>query len=334
MKMVVICAHHISYNRGGLASITRLTARELCRQGYRVVILTNESDGRFSCDGCEIVLNPSRWICFKRILLADYVICEGAIFRLCWPLLLIPKKSIVVRHMPIMMTLSLVRRFFERWLSLNAVWSGVSRYVVDRERIASTVVPNACDGTIFFDDGRKREYDLVFLGGVNRIKGADLLFDAVKDLLSEGVSINRLTYIGEGDLAPVLMARSAEIESRGCRVVFTGNLDAGVVAEQLRCHRCLVVPSSKMGWLEAFGCVCIEGLACGCQVVASDSGGIPEAIGECGVLFNSDDIMSLKLALKKVLCRGWRVDDNARRNHLAQYTPNKLIRSYFKLMER
>ena len=331
-QKVVICSHHISYNMGGVATITRLTADELLRQGYEVVILTNCDDGKFRPKGCRIFLNPSPWCCLKQIVLSDYVICEGAIVRLCWPLLVVPKKSIVVRHMPITQRLSLLRRCVEKWLSLNAVWAGVSKYVAEREYIKMAIVPNARDHRIFYDDNRQKKFDLIFVGGINRIKGADILFEAVERLIDDGIKINRLTFVGEGDLHDALKHRLTNGRIGQCDVVFTGNLDSWGVAEMLRNHRCMIAPTNEELFAEAFPCVCLEGAACGCTIISSNSGGMSESMGPSGITFDSRNIDALCGAIKKVLCDGWQPSRSAVAEHLSHYTPESLVNAYFQLM--
>lgn len=48
----------------------------------------------------------------------------------------------------------------------------------------------------------------------------------------------------------------------------------------------LVLPSiPKMTWQEQFGMVLVEAMACGIPVLASNSGSIPEVVGDAGLLF-------------------------------------------------
>ena len=58
------------------------------------------------------------------------------------------------------------------------------------------------------------------------------------------------------------------------------------VPRHLRALDALVLPSESTPlWKEQFGHVLIEAMACGVPVVGSDSGAIPEVIGEAGLLF-------------------------------------------------
>ncbi len=52
---------------------------------------------------------------------------------------------------------------------------------------------------------------------------------------------------------------------------------------------------------EPFGIVALEGIACGCVVVGSEGGGLPEAIGPCGRTFKNGDAQDLARVLAELL---------------------------------
>lgn len=58
---------------------------------------------------------------------------------------------------------------------------------------------------------------------------------------------------------------------------------------------------------EGFGLPALEAMACGCPVVASDRGSLPEIVGEAGSLAPAEDAQALATALLRVLADdGWR----------------------------
>lgn len=64
----------------------------------------------------------------------------------------------------------------------------------------------------------------------------------------------------------------------------------------------VVVPSvSVSNWKEQYGRVAAEALACGKEVIASDSGALPELLGGQGYLFKEGDAKELKELLEKRL---------------------------------
>jgi glycosyltransferase involved in cell wall biosynthesis len=68
--------------------------------------------------------------------------------------------------------------------------------------------------------------------------------------------------------------------------------------QALNQHEIMVVPSR---WREPFGLVALEGLACGCVVLASDGGGLPDAVGSAGLLFRRGEQADLQAQLGRLL---------------------------------
>ena len=64
----------------------------------------------------------------------------------------------------------------------------------------------------------------------------------------------------------------------------------------------LVLPShSTRRWVEQFGRVLTEAMACGVPVVGSDSGEIPNVIGEAGLIFPEGDVGALRERLQHLM---------------------------------
>ena len=83
---------------------------------------------------------------------------------------------------------------------------------------------------------------------------------------------------------------------------------------------------------EAFGLVVIEGLACGCSVVASNRGGIPEALGGFGILYEAGDADALCLELKRQLAHCTPFPMGKIENHLKHHKPAAVAAEYEKLL--
>jgi glycosyltransferase involved in cell wall biosynthesis len=86
----------------------------------------------------------------------------------------------------------------------------------------------------------------------------------------------------------------------------------------------LVLPSlTRPNWVEQFGRVLIEAMACGVAVVGSSSGEIPWVVGDAGVIFPEGDAEALRGVLAGLLADGDRRGELARRGRervLAQFT--------------
>ncbi|WP_228255022.1 glycosyltransferase [Ornithinimicrobium avium] len=140
--------------------------------------------------------------------------------------------------------------------------------------------------------------DPVQVGYVGRLaahKGVGVLLDAVAaypDL--------RLTVVGAGPQEEQLRERAA-YPDLGDRVSFAGAATQEELPALLAGLDVLAVPSlTTPGWVEQFGRVVVEAMAAGVPVVASDSGALPEVVGDAGVLVPEGDAAALGEALLRV----------------------------------
>ena len=98
-----------------------------------------------------------------------------------------------------------------------------------------------------------------------------------------------------------------ELQGKGIEVQRLGHVSREEVPGALRASDVHVVPSR---WDEPCGLTILEGLATGIPIVASATGGSPELVGEAGLLFPRDDVVSLARRLASLL------DDPVRRKEL------------------
>ena len=114
------------------------------------------------------------------------------------------------------------------------------------------------------------------------------------------------------------------------QVTFAGPKRDAELAHLLQQHKILVIPSR---YDEPFGVVALEGIACGCVAVGSAGGGLPEAIGPCGLTFPNGDVDALARTLEKLL----RAPEERQRlmahapEHLAKFQPAAIAEAYLTL---
>ena len=76
--------------------------------------------------------------------------------------------------------------------------------------------------------------------------------------------------------------------------------------------------------------VALEGVAAGCVVVASSAGGLPEAVGPCGILYPNGDVTAMASALDALLInpslRQKLMSESAR--HLERFHPEAVAKKY------
>ncbi len=119
------------------------------------------------------------------------------------------------------------------------------------------------------------------------------LLRAVADMQSEVA----LALAGGGPEQAALAALS-EALGLGERCRFAGPVDYEAMPAFLRGLDVLVLPSrTTPNWKEQFGRVLVEAMACGVVVVGSNSGAIPEVMGEAGGVFPEGDAAALARVL-------------------------------------
>lgn len=139
------------------------------------------------------------------------------------------------------------------------------------------------------------------IGYVGRLvpeKGVDLLLEAVAGI----GGVWHLAIVGAGPEQErlELLARRRGLAGR---VSFEGELPSTRLPAFYRELDALVLPScSRPNWVEQFGRVLIEAMACGVPVVGSDCGEIPNVVGEAGLIFPEGDVALLQDYLMRLMC--------------------------------
>jgi glycosyltransferase involved in cell wall biosynthesis len=174
------------------------------------------------------------------------------------------------------------------------------------------IVPNTVDTAIFNPAGRRGgngTTTLVNVASHIEVKALDVLLEAFARASDQRADL-RLEQIGAGPLTSELEARTAEL-GLDDRVRFAGTRTPAEIAESLRGARAFVLSSLS----ENMPLAVVEALCCGLPVAATDVGGIPEAVGEDGVVVPPRDPAALAGAILSVVGEDRRVDadDIARR---------------------
>jgi glycosyltransferase involved in cell wall biosynthesis len=126
------------------------------------------------------------------------------------------------------------------------------------------------------DDGREvlrpqdSHFTFAFVGTARRLKGFDVLVDAVEQLLEEGLPV-RLVVAGHID-GSIMGGRSRVLEI----ISAVGRVGQEQLASLLRRADCLVLPSR----LDSFGMVVPEAMACGLPVIVSEMVGAKQLVAE------------------------------------------------------
>ena len=137
-----------------------------------------------------------------------------------------------------------------------------------------------------------------FVGRLVPEKGVFVLVEALARLTHLPWT---LLVVGDGPSREDLKAQ-AEAHGLAQRLTWVSTVAHQEIPRYLRAMDVLVLASlTGTAWKEQFGHVLIEAMACGVPVVGSDSGAIPEVIGDAGFVTKEGDPASLAEALKQLL---------------------------------
>ena len=140
-----------------------------------------------------------------------------------------------------------------------------------------------------------------YVGRLLQMKGIDTLLEALADLVNrETTRPYKLLILGQGEDKPDFQ-KKAETLGVSEQIVWIDAVPPEEVAAYINCMDTLVLPSrTTPGWVEFFGRVLIEGMACEVPVIGSDAGEIPNVIGDAGLIFPEADADALAERIHRI----------------------------------
>jgi len=332
---ILFTSHHFHPDIGGIESISDILAQSFVAAGHSLRLVTQsagDADEDRRIFPFPVLRKPTSKQLLASYLWADVVFQNNLEVRQLWPALIFCRPLIIG---------------LQTWIrTVEGKRTAVNRLKQCAIRFASAVV--ACSDAVRIDSfqraivignpynsqlfrrlpGIRRERAIVFLGRLVSDKGADLLLRAFAQVAPPGW---RLTVIGDGPERGPLKGLAKQLGILDC-VKFSGALKGEALVRELNRHQLMVIPSR---WREPFGVVALEGMACGCVVLASDGGGLPDAVGPAGLLFRRGDLADLTRRLRELidnddLCALLRHQAPA---HLARFEELSVCSQYLNLVE-
>jgi glycogen(starch) synthase len=319
---------------GGLEIGQALLAERLASLGHEVTVATRTASERPDDFPFRVLRRPWPGALLRAVASCDVFFQANVSLRGLWPLLLARRPWAVSHHSWYCRADGRIawqdrlKRFLLRYAAVSI---SVSRAMAADLETSSKVIPNAYRDDFFrVLPGIERTRDLVFVGRLVSDKGVDLLLAALGRLAEAGIRPG-LTVVGDG---PELSSLWFQARRLGLlpQIDFAGTRTGEELVALLNRHRILVVPSR---YNEPFGIVALEGIACGCGVVGSAGGGLPEAIGPCGLTFRNGDVGELAAILTGLLCAPERLEAfrAGAAEHLAEHASERIARLYAAALE-
>lgn len=152
-------------------------------------------------------------------------------------------------------------------------------------------VPSPINTDLFFPRRRKnKKLTLGYVGNLLPWKGAGIAMDICKQIEADGYDAS-FAFIGQGPMEEELKKKASD------NFTFAKNLSIEKLAEWYNNIDILLYPS----FYESFGRILAEAVTCGCAVVSTKVGAIPETTGIGGILVDYGDWKSMKESAIKLI---------------------------------
>lgn len=340
-KKILFLSHKFHSDIGGIEVNSEILAYAFYESGHEVHLLTWSEDATQKVFPFIVIRNPNVIELFREHAWADLVFENNPCVRLGWPNLFSKRPSVIVLNtwLDKVNGKSKINEWIKfRWIKRARKVISVSDAVCRGCWPTATVIGNPYRANIFrILPNVRRTADFVFVGRLVSQKGVDLLILAFHRLLNmrqkneASMTNSSLMIIGDGPERDKLERLVVDLHLEK-RVHFAGFLQGDGLINQLNRHKFLIVPSLLK---EAFGNVVLEGIACGCIPIVSDSGGLPEAAGNAGLVFKSGDLEDLIASIQKLLGDPDLTQHlrKAASEHLAAHHPNTVSQRYLQVIE-
>jgi glycosyltransferase involved in cell wall biosynthesis len=318
-----------------------MMAEGFAAAGHDIHVLTTSEKNAGKNFPFQIIRKPDSKRLIREHRWADVVFENNPCLRMVWPALFTGRPSVVVLQTWISRSngkQNLQDRLKKAWLNRADRVIAISKAVRERCFPLATLIHNPYRENDFrIIPGIEKTKDFIFLGRLVSDKGADIAIHAMELLIGQEMknspdgSRRSLTLVGDGPERSTLETLVKEKNLQEY-IHFTGSMGGEELVKCLNRHRFLLVPSV---WEEPFGIVALEGMACGCIPIVSDGGGLPDAVGNAGLIFRRGDVHDLSMRIQELLNNPDLIQKlkNAAREHLAEHQTKVITRKYLDIIE-
>lgn len=338
---ILFLSHKFYPDIGGIESLSEMLATAFSEAGHEVRLATWSPDATSKKFCFQVVRCPNLLQLIHEHKWADFVYENNPCLRLSWLGLFWKKPSVISLQTWLFDDKDKIRwqnRAKIKWLRRAQKVIACSDAIRKRCYPPAIVIGNAFNEKLFRvipDTERKKRF--IFLGRLVSDKGADVAIRAFHNLLTSKKQSNlslsgiSLTIVGKGPEQNHLKALVGDLGLNE-DIIFAGPLTGSALVTCLNQHQFILVPSM---WEEPFGIVALEGMACGCIPIVSNTGGLPEAVGQAGITFSGGDANALTHAMHKLL-NNHNLNIQLRKhapNHLVHFHTNTVANSILNIIE-
>lgn len=342
MALKILLLTHAFYpNVGGIEVNSELLAEAFSEAGHQVRVVTWTEDPSERLFSFSIIRKPGIIDLFQQFFWADVIFENNPCLRLAWPNAIFRRPTVIALNTWLARIdgrIGFQDKVKKIWLKKANKVISVSSAVKQRCWPDAVVIGNPYRSNQFKNCHIQRTRDFVFLGRLVSDKGAEHAILAIHKLLmiqpipgQKNFKATSLTIIGDGPEMDTLKKLVANLKMEH-HVSFTGILKGVELTHQLNQHHFLLVPSL---WEEPFGNVALEGMACGCIPIVSDGGGLPEAVGDAGLVFKRGDVDAMVNSIQMIyndLPRRQALLNNSK-SHLQKHLPQEVTQQYLRTIE-
>ncbi len=173
---------------------------------------------------------------------------------------------------------------------------------------------------------RARKQRILAASRLFRRKGMQFLLDALADLPLDGWEV---IIAGDGPMLPELQEQSRRLN---LPVKFPGFVQHDDLQELYASSEIFVFPSLR----DNFPVVLLEGMSAGCAVITSNVSGMPEVLGDAGLLVPPADAAAIREALVRLMA-----DPQLRRNlgsqaqeRISRFSWERILAEHLQLYQR
>lgn len=333
MRILIWCPEFFP-KIGGMQVRADILAKEFLKLGHEVKLITPTAEPDDGDHPYEILREPTRGDLWRLVKWCDVFYHAHFALRPLWPMLLMPRRWVAGVHVSTREPngdISFFKRIKLELLRFARVITP-SRAIANELPVQATVIPNPFPKDIISaDDEIERNIDILYVGRLEERKGVHVLLDALAELKTHSLE-PKVAIVGSGPSEQDLKDQAEKLDL-SAQIDFAGPKFGGDLNRYYNRATILAVPSI---WAEAFGIVSLEGISCGCVVVGSHSGGLVEAIGPCGMTFETGNASQMAECLKTLL-----TSPEARQkylshapSHLQEHSPAVVAQRYLKLFSK